>query len=332
MMVYDSCAEVVGMLAKRPEGFSGVFRRMGYVALLPLLRLPCRMVLRDLPKALADGNVPPEDAAQISLPRLVVFALCSPTHSWANLAVEWLSQGFPIDSEIFMAGEALIQSRRGMQRVCGNLAYVLGQWKKSQRYSAGPGSAMRPCTGVYLISKPLMAYLRTRFGGVTSAACEALTPRPGYGLEGSVKLTLSPQDDSKYGYAILYALCRALAEASERHAQEADALLQLISFYRPLYTSAGFGFDDSGGATRAIGPVLAPERCRDLLGYWVSIDRRAMEKHLAKYPIFFDWEERPHEEFHSAGQLLGLLGRHAAFLRQAVGRDWFYFSYDSVSL
>ncbi|HYG33936.1 MAG TPA: hypothetical protein VEC99_04080 [Clostridia bacterium] len=320
------------MLAKEPEGFSGAFRRMGYVVLLPLLRLPYRTVLKDLPQALTDAGVSPGDAAQISLSRLVIFALCSRPEFWASLAVEWLLQGFPVNSDIFMAGEEMLQSKRGMQRVRQSLAHILGQWKKSQRYSPGPGSSTSACTGVYLISEPLLAYLRNRFGGVTSAACQALTPRPGYRLEGSVKLSLFPQDDSTYGYAILHTLCRAFAQASESRAGAADAVLQLISFYYPLFTSGGFRFDDSGGTARPIGPVLAPERCRYLLEYWLSVETHVLEKQLDKYPIFFNWDERPHEKFHSARQLLGLLGRHAAFLGQAVGRDCFYFSYDSNSL
>ncbi|SRR5258706_14110074 len=332
MQVYDSCAEVVGMLAKKPEGFSGVFRHMGYVALLPLLRLPYHTVLKELHQALTDVGVSPEDAAQISLSRLVLFALHSRTEFWASLAVEWLSQGFPVNSDIFMAAEEMLRSKRGMQRVRGNLANVLGEWKKSQRYSPEAGSSTIACTTVYLISKPLLKYLLNRFGGFTSLACQALTPKPGYGLEGSVRLSLFPWDDSTYGYAIVNTLSKAFDQAGANHSDAADAVLQLLSFYNPLFTSSGFRFDDSGGTVRAIGPALAPERCRCLLEYWASVKPRVLEKQLDKYPIFFDWDERPHEKFHSARQLLGLLGRYAAFLRQAVGRDYFYLSFDSNSL
>src|SRR4051812_12191293 len=201
MMVYDSCAEVVRMLAKEPEGFSGMFGRMGYVALLPLLRLPYPMVLSDLPTALADAGLSPGEVAQISLSRLVVCALCAAPESWANLAVEWLAQGFPINSDIFMAGKALLRRERGSQRARGDLTHTLARWNKSQRHPPGPGGLTTTCTAVYLISKPLLASLRSRFGGITSAAAKALTPRPGYGLVGSVKLSLFPLDDSAYAHA-----------------------------------------------------------------------------------------------------------------------------------
>jgi hypothetical protein len=320
------------MLAKEPEGFSGIFRRMGYTALLPLLRLPSRIVVRDLPTALTDVGVSSGDVAQISLSRLVVFALSSAPESWANLAVEWLAQGFPINSDIFMAGEALLQSPRGSQRARGDLTHTLARWKKSRRHPPGAGGPTRTCTTVYLISNPLLVSLRSRFGGITSPAAEALTPRPGYGLVGSVKLSLFPLDDSACAHAVLNTLSGASTQAGADDSDVADAVQRLLSFYSPLCPGIGVDIDDSAGSAKAIGPVLAPERCRGLLDLWTSAETRVLEKQLDCYPIFFDWAERPNERFHTARQLLGLLGRYAAFLRQAVGRDYFYFSYYSTSL
>ncbi len=132
MLVYDSCSEVIGMLAKKPEGFSGVFRRTGYVALLPLLRLPYREVLSELPKALSDFGVSREEADLVSLSALVVFALRSSSEFWARLAIEWLSLGFPITPQIREAGDEMIEAKRGTQRMRHDLFRILRRWERNQ--------------------------------------------------------------------------------------------------------------------------------------------------------------------------------------------------------
>ena len=135
MQVYDSCAEVLGMLAKKPEGFDGFFRRVGYTALLPLLRMPHRRVLSELSKALAEAGASPDVAAQISPSALVAFALRSPSEFWAGQAIRWLSEGFPIDVDILKAGDEMITSKRGTQSTRRDLFRTLRKWER-KRYGS----------------------------------------------------------------------------------------------------------------------------------------------------------------------------------------------------
>ncbi|HWQ91505.1 MAG TPA: hypothetical protein VN673_07520 [Clostridia bacterium] len=190
---------------------------------------------------------------------------------------------------------------------------------------------MSSTIGVLLISRPLIAHLRERFGGITSAAWNAMTPEVGSPPEGLVRLSLFPYDDSRFGYAILNTLDKAY-QGTGGYLHEGDAVFRLLSFYCPLFTSGSFRFDDSGGTARAIGPVLAPERCRYILEHWISVDTAVIEEQLNHQPIFFDLAERPHAGFRNAKGLLDLLGRYASFLDQAVSCDSFYFSYDGNSL
>lgn len=319
------------MLAKKPEGFSGVFQRMGYTALLPLLRLPYRGVLGQLPKALADACACPDVASQISPSALVSFALRSQSEFWAGLAIRWLSDGFPIDPEILRAGGDMIEAKRGTHLMRHSLSCVIRRWKIFHERPYEPDHSMSSNIGVRLISRPLMADLCARFGGVTSGAWNAMTPEAGSPPDGVVKLSLFPHDDSRDGYAILSTLGTGF-EAADGYFHGGDVVLRLLSFYWPLFTSSGFHFDDSGGTIRAIGPVLAPERCRFLLDEWMSVDARAAEELLNRFPLFFDLTERPHARFRDARALLDVLGRYAEFLDQALARDSFYFSYDGNSL
>lgn len=320
------------MLANKPEGLNGVFRRMGYTALLPLLRLPHRRVLTELPEALAAAGAAPDGAAQASASALVAFALRSPAEFWAGLAIRWLEDGFPIDSDILSAGDELIHAKRGTQLKRHTLSRILRRWKRFHTDASGPDQSMSSNIGVRLISRPLMADLCARFDGITSKAWHEMTPETGSPPEGMLKLSLYPYDDSRYGYAIVDTLGRAFAEANESHSKGRDSLLRLLSFYHPLSASSGFPFDDSGGSARAIGPVLAPERCQYVLDYWLTVETRAAEEELNRYSLFFDLAERPHAKFQNGAALLALLGRYASFMDQAVASDSFYFSYDGNSL
>jgi len=110
-----SVNELVEKLAKHPEGFSGLFRRMGYVPLLPLLELPQQTVVQSFEQSLRDYGLSSADIACVSLSDLVVCALRSESVHWTSLAVRWLADGFPIDQTIVRAGDEMVEAKRGTQ-------------------------------------------------------------------------------------------------------------------------------------------------------------------------------------------------------------------------
>ena len=114
-MPIHSVNELVEKLAKHPEGFSGLFRRMGYVPLLPLLELPQQVVVQSLEQSFRDFGLSNVDFASVSLRDLLVCALRSESGYWAGLAVRWLSDGFPIDKTIVRAGDEMVETKRGTQ-------------------------------------------------------------------------------------------------------------------------------------------------------------------------------------------------------------------------
>jgi hypothetical protein len=183
--------------------------------------------------------------------------------------------------------------------------------------------------GAFLISKPAMADICSRFGGLRAEALYAMTPEVGTPPEGVRRLRIRPDLDARLGYATFSTLHDALRNMDRHHSSHLGfGVVRLLSFYWPLFTSRGATFDDSGGKDRAIGPVLGPEKCRYLVDCWDSIDLAATETLLDQYPIFFDLQHRPHASFPNAKSLLEYLGCYADFLKQAVACDSFYFSYD----
>ena len=96
-MAANSLTEVVRALAQHREGFSGLFSRMGYWPLLPLLELPHRDVAKGLREAFKDFGLSDAEFERVSLRDLVVFALRSESDYWAGLAVRWIADGFPIE-------------------------------------------------------------------------------------------------------------------------------------------------------------------------------------------------------------------------------------------
>ena len=110
-----SLIEVVRGLAQHSEGFVGLFGRMGYVPLLPLLELPRRDVADGLRQAFIDSGLSDTEFQRVSLRDLVVFALRSESDYWAGLAVRWLADGFPIDETVVRAGDEMVSAKRGTQ-------------------------------------------------------------------------------------------------------------------------------------------------------------------------------------------------------------------------
>ena len=114
-MPVHSVNELVEKLARHPEGFAGLFRRMGYVPLLPLLELPQQVVVQTLEQSFRDFGLSSADFASVSLRDLVVCALRSESGHWTGLAVRWLADGFPIDETIVRAGDEMVEAKRGTQ-------------------------------------------------------------------------------------------------------------------------------------------------------------------------------------------------------------------------
>jgi hypothetical protein len=107
--------EIVRGLAQHPEGFAGLFRRMSYVPLLPLLELPRLEVADGLREAFRDSGLSDAEFERVSLRDLVVFALRSESDYWAGLSVRWLADGFPIDEAVVRAGDEMVAAKRGTQ-------------------------------------------------------------------------------------------------------------------------------------------------------------------------------------------------------------------------
>ncbi len=110
-----SLNEVVRGLAQHGEGFTGLFGRMCYVPLFPLLEVPHREVADGLRQAFTDSDLSDADFERVSLRDLVVFALRSESDYWAGLAVRWLADGFPIDETVVRAGDEMVAAKRGTQ-------------------------------------------------------------------------------------------------------------------------------------------------------------------------------------------------------------------------
>ena len=131
-MPVQSSSEVVERIARHPEGFSGLFRRMHYVPFLPLLELPHTKVSQDLRRAFSACGLTDSDFQTVSLSELVAFALRSSSDYWAGLAVRWLSDGFPLDEAIARAGDEMVTAKRGSQADRHTLFRMIRQWERSR--------------------------------------------------------------------------------------------------------------------------------------------------------------------------------------------------------
>jgi hypothetical protein len=110
-----SLIEVIRRLAQHPEGFAGVFRRMGYMPLLPLLERPHPEVADGLREAFHASGLGEEDFESVSLHHLVAYALESKSNYWAGLAVRWLADGFSMSEAVVRAGSKMVEAKRGTQ-------------------------------------------------------------------------------------------------------------------------------------------------------------------------------------------------------------------------
>lgn len=130
-MTLHSVNELVEKLAEHPEGFPALFRRMGYVPLLPLLELPQQVVVQSLEQSFHDFDLSSADFAGVSLRDLVVCALRSESGHWTCLAVRWLADGFPIDETIKRAGDEMVEAKRGTQADRHTLFRLIRRYERS---------------------------------------------------------------------------------------------------------------------------------------------------------------------------------------------------------
>jgi hypothetical protein len=126
-------ADIVG----HPEGFVGLFARMGYLPLLPLLELPYPEVCDRLIAALTGAGVPEEAARSVSLRQLIGFALERGSPYWVGQAVGWLQAGFPFDQELAGALDRLIQEHREWPQQLRHRAFgLIRKWQRGQQRRA----------------------------------------------------------------------------------------------------------------------------------------------------------------------------------------------------
>lgn len=131
-MPVQTASEVVERLAKHPEGFTGLFGRMGYVPLLPLLELPYPTAAQDLRSAFEACGLSDSDYQRVSLSELLACALSSWSVHWTALAVRWLLDGFPLDETIARAGDEMIAAKRGTQADRHALFRMIRHWERDR--------------------------------------------------------------------------------------------------------------------------------------------------------------------------------------------------------
>jgi hypothetical protein len=120
-------------LATHPEGFGGLFIRMGYMVLLPLLELPYPEVNGRLVEALTAAGVPESEAQAVSLRELVGFALQRASPYWAGQAVAWLEAGIPLDRELADAVDRRVADKRVWSQQLRHRAFgLVRRWERKQ--------------------------------------------------------------------------------------------------------------------------------------------------------------------------------------------------------
>jgi hypothetical protein len=116
-------------LATHPEGFGGLFDRMGYLVLLPLLEFSYPDVNERLVTDLTGSGVPEN---QVSLRELVGFALQRATPYWASRVVIWLEAGFPFDQQIAAAVDRHVADKLWPQQARHRAFRLVRRWERKQ--------------------------------------------------------------------------------------------------------------------------------------------------------------------------------------------------------
>jgi hypothetical protein len=78
----------------------------------------------------------PTSATKYSCGALVRYALKWPTSYWRELAVEWIAQGLPIDTQIAEELESLVKDKHVSQKSRHKAGRLLNQWKRAQSQRA----------------------------------------------------------------------------------------------------------------------------------------------------------------------------------------------------
>lgn len=119
-------------LASHAEGFDGLFDRMGYLVLLPLLEFPYPEVDERLVTSLTRSGLPEAQARAISLRELLGFALQRATPYWASRAVVWLEAGFPFDRQLAEAVDRHVAEKHWSQQERHRAFRLVRRWERQQ--------------------------------------------------------------------------------------------------------------------------------------------------------------------------------------------------------
>ncbi|MCE4057844.1 hypothetical protein [Pseudomonas sp. Au-Pse12] len=99
-----------------------------YVWLLPLLESPYASVAANLPNALAGLDIRQPLPEAVELRQLLLTALESDSEYWAQRAVTWLEEGFPLDRELCETLLHQVSRKRFSQSIRHRLTPLGKRW------------------------------------------------------------------------------------------------------------------------------------------------------------------------------------------------------------
>lgn len=99
-----------------------------YVWLLPLLESPYASVAANLPNALAGLGIRQPLPEAVELRQLLLTALESDSEYWAQRAVTWLEEGFPLDRELCETLLHQVSRKRFSQSIRHRLTPLGKRW------------------------------------------------------------------------------------------------------------------------------------------------------------------------------------------------------------
>jgi hypothetical protein len=127
---------ICSAIAARDDAWSAVRNGSNYVPLLPVLEHPHPEVTAELADWLIAAGIPRAEAGEVSLSKLVAFALTADIgQGWALDAIGWIASGFPINDEIASALECLAQRRRFPQHIRHQAFAAAKRWRRGQHTS-----------------------------------------------------------------------------------------------------------------------------------------------------------------------------------------------------
>jgi hypothetical protein len=130
----ESLEAICADLAADEDMWAAVRTGTHYVPLLPLLEHDYAEVGAKLAGCLMAAGIPRAEAAELSLSKLVVFALTAEIgRGWALNAVDWIIAGFPVDENVATALEHLAQQKRLPQHTRHQAFAAAKRWRRVQR-------------------------------------------------------------------------------------------------------------------------------------------------------------------------------------------------------